>query len=105
MNPAIVELALKKQRLQIRAEQQREDMLARLRGVESVLDVVDRARDGVRGLREQAPLLSAGVLLFVVLKPRLALRLVRRAWLGWMIYRKLGSRVAPLMGILKRFGA
>lgn len=105
MNPTIVDLALKKQRLQIRAEQQRADMLARLRGVESVLDLVDHARDGVRGLRDQVPLLSAAVLLFVVLKPRLALRLVRRAWLGWMIYRKLGSRVAPLMGFLKRFGA
>jgi len=105
MNPQVIEFALRKQRLQMRAAQQRADMLGRLEGVESVLNLVDAMRDSVRGLREHAPLLSAGALLFVVLKPRLAFRLARRAWLGWMLYRRVGRGLAPLMGILKRFGA
>lgn len=105
MNPEFLELALKKQRLQIRAGQQRADLLGRLGRVEAVLDMVDRARDGARELRGSAPLLSAGALLFVVLKPRVALRMARRAWLGWLIYRKLGRSLEPLLGVLKRFGA
>lgn len=105
MNPEFLELALKKQRLQIRAGQQRADMVGRLGRVEAVLDIVDRARDGARALRGSAPVLSAGALLFVVLRPRLAFRIARRAWLGWMIYRKLGRSLEPLLGVLKRFGA
>lgn len=104
MNPQIVEFALRKQRLQMRAEQQRADMLGRLEGIESVLNLVDAVRDSVSGLRQHAPLLSAGALLFVVLKPRLALRLARRAWLGWMVYRRIGHSLEPLMRILRRFG-
>ncbi|NMG75327.1 YqjK-like family protein [Aromatoleum diolicum] len=105
MNSKIVELALKKQRLQMRAEQERADMLARLGRIESVLNLVDRARDGIRSLRDNAPLLSAGALLFILLKPRLALRLAQRAWLGWVLYRNLERRFAPLKVMLRRFGA
>ena len=107
MNPETVartvEFALRKQRLQLRAEQQRVAMLQGLERVESVLDVVDRAREGVKDLGRQAPLLTAGAALLVALKPRLALRIARRAWMGWMLYRKIGCGVAPLLDILKRF--
>jgi YqjK-like protein len=98
-----VEFALRKQRLQLRAEQQRAEMLQGLEEVESVLDVVDRVREGVQGIGRQAPLLTAGAALLVALKPRLALRIVRRAWIGWVLYRKIGRGVAPLLDILKRF--
>ncbi|BAL26632.1 YqjK-like family protein [Azoarcus sp. KH32C] len=107
MNPQAVahtvEFALRKQRLQLRAEQQRAQLLQGLERVESVLDLVDRAREGVEGLGRRAPLLTAGAVLLIALKPRLALRIVRRAWIGWMLYRKIGRGVAPLLDILKRF--
>ncbi|HJV24889.1 MAG TPA: YqjK-like family protein [Aromatoleum sp.] len=109
MNPQrvarAVEFALRKQRLQLRAEQQRAQMLQGLERIESVLDVADRVREGVRDLGRQAPLLSAGALLLVVLKPRFALRLAKRVWVGWAVYRRFGRGVEPLLGILRRFVA
>lgn len=103
MNPRQVELALRKQRLQMRSEQQRDALVAGLGRIESLLDVVDRARDRARGLSEHAPLLSAAAFAIVLFRPRLALRVARRAWLGWMLYRKLGRSIGPLTGFLRRF--
>ena len=100
-----VEFALKKQRLQLRSEQQRAQLMQGFERVESVLDIVDRAREGVHDLGRQAPLLTAGGALLVVLKPRLALRLARRAWVGWVLYRKLGRGIEPVLRILKRFAS
>ena len=105
MNPSAVEFALRKQRLQFRAEQQRTAIVGHIRRVESMLDVVDRARDGVHELRHHTPLLSAAALLLLVLKPRLALRVGRRAWVGWMVDRKLRPHLEPVRGFLRRFSA
>lgn len=107
MNPRLVEFALKKQRLQINAERQRDDMMYRLAGFESALDTVDRVRDGVAWAREHAPLLSGAVIVLIVSKPRVALRLAKRAWIGWMIYRRVqgspGSKVSLLaLPLLRR---
>lgn len=103
MTPRLVELALKKQRLQIRADQQRTEMCGHLRGIESALDLVDRARDQVRWAREHVPLLSSVVLIVALVRPRATLRVARRAWLGWIVFRKLGQRFAPALGVLDRW--
>ncbi|NMG55547.1 YqjK-like family protein [Aromatoleum aromaticum] len=105
MNPRLVELALKKQRLQIRADQQRTEMLGHLRGIESALNLVDRARDQVRWAREHVPLLSSVALIVALVRPRATLRVARRAWLGWIVFRKLGQRFAPALGALERWRA
>ncbi|NMF89956.1 YqjK-like family protein [Aromatoleum petrolei] len=105
MNPRRLELALRKQRLQFDAERQRETLVAGLERIESVLDVVDRARDRAQGLREHAPLLSALAFAAVLYRPRLALRVARRAWVGWMLYRRLGRGLDPLIGFLRRFAS
>ncbi|MCK0506028.1 YqjK-like family protein [Aromatoleum anaerobium] len=105
MNPRLVELALKKQALQIRADQQRTEMLRHLRGIESALDLVDRARDQVRWAREHVPLLSSVVLIAALVRPRATLRVARRAWLGWIVFRKLGQRFAPALGAFERWRA
>lgn len=98
-----VELALRKQRLQLRAAEQRAAALAQLERIEGLLGVVDRARDLAHGLRREAPLLAAGALVVALVRPRLALRVARRAWIGWLLYRRLGRGLAPLMRILRRF--
>ncbi|MCM2332033.1 hypothetical protein CJ010_22440 [Azoarcus sp. DD4] len=111
MNPKLVEFALRKQRLQIRAEQQREDMLRHLQGIEPVLDVADRARDGLAWLRAHAPLVTGVVVFVLVSRPRLAWRLAKRAWLGWVLFRRTrggagGSSAAVLaMPLLRGLGA
>ncbi|NMG50231.1 hypothetical protein GO613_19235 [Azoarcus communis] len=99
MNPRLVEFALRKQRLQITAEHQRDDMMRRFDGLESTLDVVDQVRDGVAWTRQHAPLLSSLALIVVASRPRLVLGLAKRGWAGWLLYRKLrGGK--PALGLI-----
>ena len=105
MSPRQVELALRKQRLQFDAERQRETLVAGLERIEWVLDAVDRARDRAQGLREHVPLLAALALVVVLVRPRLALRAARRAWFGWLLYRRLERGLDPLIGFLRRFAS
>lgn len=108
MNPRLVEFALRKQRLQMRAELQREDMLRRLRGIEPVLDVADHARDGLAWLRGHAPLVTGVAVFVLVSRPRLAWRLAKRAWLGWLLWQRstrgngklLAALASPLVSTL-----
>ena len=100
MSPELVALALRKQRLQIRAEQQREDLLAGLAAVDDVLDRVDRLRDGVEWLRHNAPVLSALALLLLVARPRFALRWIKRGIVAWQLYRRVRSGVESAVASL-----
>lgn len=106
MNPHLVEFALRKQRLQFRAETERGDMARRLAGIEATLDRVDTLRDGFAWAKEKAPLLSLGALVVLVARPRLTLRIIKRSWIGWLLLRRLRGRrasatllplVAPLL--------
>ncbi|MCV2217207.1 YqjK-like family protein [Thauera sp. Sel9] len=104
MDPRLVDIALRKQRLQLRAEAQREDMTARLAGIEAGLSRLDVVRDQLSWAKEKVPLLSIGVITVLLFKPRLTLRLARRAWLGWLLLRQArGSRLLPFaVPVLRR---
>lgn len=93
MNPKLLELALRKQRLQLAAERQRAELLAGLEVVEGVLDRVDRLRDGVAWLRQHAPAVSTIALVLLFLRPRFTLRWLRRGWVGWQLVRRVRSGV------------
>jgi len=97
MNPKLVEIALRKQRLQLRAERQRTELMAGLAAVDVVLDGVDRLRDGIGWLRQHAPAVSTFALVLLVLRPRFTLRWARRAWLGWQLYRRLRAGLATAL--------
>jgi len=108
MSPEHLRFALRKQRLQIRAAQQRNELAAGLRRIDAVLGAVDRARDGAGWVREKIPVFAGAALILAVAKPRFAFRVARRAWLGWVVYRKFGPRLAPLgqlIGRLRRVAA
>lgn len=96
MNPRLLEIALRKQRLQFRAEQQRQELSAGLAVVDGVLDKVDRLREGVDWLRQHAPIVSTFALVLLLLRPRFTLRWARRGWLGWQLYRRIKSRFDSL---------
>lgn len=98
MDPRLVEIALRKQRLQLRAEAQRDDMVRRLSGIDAALDRLDAAREHLAWAKERAPLLSIAALTILALKPRLTLRLARRAWVGWLLLRQARGR--PLAALL-----
>ena len=94
--------ALRKQRLQFHAAQQRDALVAGLRRIDAVLDAVDRTRDGAGWVRDKIPVFAGAALILALAKPRFAFRIARRAWLGWAIYRKFGARLAPLAQLIGR---
>lgn len=101
MNARTIELALRKQRLQLRAEAEREELAHHLSAVDSVLDTADRVRDCVHDnlqwAREKVPLLSIAALVLLAVHPRKAFRLARTGWIGWMLWHRLRGRRSTLL--------
>ena len=98
MDPRQVELALRKQKLQLRAEAQRADITQRLAGIDGALDRVDSLRDNLAWAKDKIPVLSAALLVVLAAKPRLTLRLAKRAWVGWLLMRQVrGGRLSALL--------
>lgn len=91
MSPRQVELALKKQRLQIRSAILRDDLAAFAGGLKPVFALADRGRSALRWLRRH-PLVPvvAGVALLTA-RPRAVLRWAQRGFLAWQMLRKLSS--------------
>lgn len=104
MDPRLVEIALRKQRLRLRAEIQREQLASRFSTIDAALNRVDGARAQLAWAREKAPLFSIAVLTVLALKPRLTLRLARRAWLGWVLLARTRNRLQPVAVPLLRRG-
>jgi len=89
VNPTTLELALKKQRLQIAGETLRAEFGLCAAGLAPAFSGADCALEGVRWLRRNPQLVvGAGVALAVV-RPKRAWRWGRRAFVGWQLWRKL----------------
>ena len=98
MNPRQVELALRKQKLQLRAEAQRADITQRLAGIDGALDRVDSLRYHLAWAKDKIPVLSVALIVVLAAKPKLTLRLAKRAWLGWLLVRQVrGGRLSALL--------
>lgn len=98
MNPRQVELALRKQKLQLRAEAQRADITQRLAGIDGALDRVDSLRDHLAWAKDKIPVLSVALIVVLAAKPKLTLRLAKRAWVGWLLVRQVrGGRLSALL--------
>ena len=98
MNPRQIDLALRKQRLQMRADAQRTDLTRRLAGIDGALDRVDSLRDNLAWAKDKIPVLSVALLVVLAAKPRLTLRLAKRAWVGWLLMRQVrGGRLSALL--------
>ena len=98
MDSRHIELALRKQKLQLRAEAQRTDIAQRLAGIDGALDRVDSLRDNLAWAKDKIPLLSVALLVVLAAKPKLTLRLAKRAWVGWQLVRQArGGRLSALL--------
>ena len=98
MNPRQIDLALRKQKLQLRAEAQHTDITRRLAGIDGALDRVDSLRDHLAWAKDKIPVLSVALLVVLAAKPRLTLRLAKRAWVGWLLVRQArGGRLSALL--------
>ncbi|WP_374264610.1 YqjK-like family protein [Zoogloea sp.] len=89
MNPELVQLALHKQRLQLRSADQRAALVHHAQVFTPAFRGVDRVIDGVRWARDHAPLLTGVSLFVLVARPRAALRWARRGWLGFQLVRRV----------------
>ena len=98
MDPRQIDLALRKQKLQMRADAQRTDMTRRLAGIDGALDRVDSLRDHLAWAKDKVPVLSVALLVVLAAKPKLTLRLAKRAWVGWLLVRQArGGRLSALL--------
>ena len=98
MDSRHIELALRKQKLQLRAEAQRTDIAQRLAGIDGALDRVDSLRDNLAWAKDKIPVLSVALLVVLAAKPRLTLRLAKRAWVGGLLMRQVrGGRLSALL--------
>ena len=98
MDSRQIDLALRKQKLQMRADAQRTDLTRRLAGIDGALDRVDSLRDNLAWAKDKIPLLSVALLVVLAAKPRFVLRLAKRAWVGWLLVRQVrGGRLSALL--------
>ena len=98
MDSRQIDLALRKQKLQMRADAQRTDLTRRLAGIDGALDRVDSLRDNLAWAKDKVPVLSVALIVVLAAKPKLTLRLAKRAWVGWLLVRQArGGRLSALL--------
>ncbi|MGQ5488579.1 YqjK-like family protein [Thauera sp. ZXT1-4] len=98
MDTRHLDLALRKQKLQLRADAQREDLSRRLDGIDGALDRADGLREHLAWAKERIPVLSVALITVLLVRPRFTLRLAKRAWVGWLLVRQVrGGRLSALL--------
>ncbi len=96
MNPAVLELALKKQRLQIAGDALRADFARHANGLRPALAGADLAVDGAHWLWRHPQIVAGVSVALLVAKPSRAWRWARRAFFGWQTWRKLQALLKPV---------
>lgn len=94
MNPKQVELALKKQYLQIRSAALREACADYAVGLTPIFTFADRVHNGYIWLRRHPVLPVAALVALLVSRPRAVLRWIKRGFFVWQALHKLGSVIA-----------
>lgn len=84
-----LELALRKQRLQIAGAGLRNDIAQHSIGLAPIFTGADFVVDAVRYLRQRPELVIAAGIALVVARPSRAWRWGRRAFVGWQAWRRL----------------
>lgn len=99
MNPCLLELALKKQRLQLRSAQLRADFAADAAAFAPLFTAGDRVRNGARWLKSHPEVAVGTGVALLVARPRALMRWARRGLFAWQATRRvrlwLEERSAP----------
>jgi hypothetical protein len=88
MTDRAIELALKKQRLQMQSAQLRDEMADYGRGIEPVFSLADLTHDAWIWIKQRPAIPLAVAVALMVARPRFVLRWGRRAWLGWQAVQR-----------------
>ncbi|MCF8197929.1 MAG: YqjK-like family protein [Sulfuritalea sp.] len=89
MSLSAIEFALKKQRLQIAGEGLRADIGRYSAGLSPVFNAGDYVVNGAHWVRRNPQFLVAASVALIVVRPKTAWRMARRAFFAWQIWRKL----------------
>lgn len=88
MNARLLELALKKQRLQFRSDLLRQEWRAHARGLKPAFVAADRVRAGYLWLRRYPEVVVGAGVAVAVARPRAAWRWLKRGFVAWQFWRK-----------------
>ena len=87
--PRDIELALKKQRLQLRSGALREQMRGQVRALVPVFQAADRVSEAIGWVRRHPQVVIAALVALIVAKPSRAIRWARRGFFAWQAWRRL----------------
>lgn len=90
----LIEIALRKQRLSARAQDQRRTIAACVDALHEPIGLVDRALGVARFLRDHPVLLAAGAAALFVLRGRGLTGLAGRAFSAWRLWRVVSAWLA-----------
>ena len=93
MNPMELELALKKQRLQMTSASLRNDFARHAGGLELPLSFIDKLREGWHWLHRHPQVLVGVAVAVLVARPRGAWRTIRRSFFAWQAWSKLNRLI------------
>ena len=105
MNPQRIELALKRQRLQLRASGQRLALRDDLNRLRPLFGVADKVHEGYLAVKRHPEWLVGAALVFVIVKPRVVMRWLRRGLSAWQVARQVQQVVAALPASSRRAGS
>jgi hypothetical protein len=97
-----LELALKRQSLQLRAAEQRLTFRSDLAALNPAFAVADTARAGWRWLQENPEWLVGGAVVLLVARPRAVLRWTRRGLVAWQLAREARRTLNAVSGTASR---
>ncbi|MBK6632311.1 MAG: YqjK-like family protein [Betaproteobacteria bacterium] len=97
MSSKIVELALKKQRLQLQAAAQRVRILHAIASASPAFGVADKARAAVGWAKANPEVLVATGVVLLVARPRVLFRWAKRGFFLWEGVRRLRGAVDSLL--------
>lgn len=92
-----IELALKKQLLELEAAAQREVLARHIAGLMPLFDAADQVGAGVRWIKRHPETLAAGLAFLVVVRPsfrRFVWRWGRRSFVAWRLWRDSGRWIS-----------
>lgn len=94
MTPAALELALKKQRLQLASASLRADFSRHAGGLRPIFHGADLAVDAAHWLYRRPQIVVGIVTALLVARPSRAFRWARRAFMGWQTWRQVRGLLA-----------
>jgi hypothetical protein len=97
MNPKVIELALKKQRLQLQAAAQRVMIMQALESAAPAFGAAEKVRAGLRWAKSHPEWLAGIGVALLVARPRAFFRWARRGFFLWRSLRRLGGVIESIL--------